>query len=149
VRYPFSCFLQESRPSYRDRPAFLDWDAFVQLTSASGQMQCDQPEGRGASGSKRCLQRKTGCGECRRISAEFFLANCPDVKMDGSGDGVPCEKQWCGDQRCRSASKALRIAGDIGLSVAQPPVLAVDPALSIEVARSSIEALGGLLESTA
>jgi len=21
---------------------------------------------------------------------EFFLANCPGVKMDGGGDGVPC-----------------------------------------------------------
>ena len=30
--------------------------------------------------------------------AEFFLANCPGVKMDGGGDGVPCEKQWCGDR---------------------------------------------------
>ena len=27
--------------------------------------------------------------------AEFFLRNCPDVKMDGDNDGVPCEKQWC------------------------------------------------------
>jgi hypothetical protein len=33
----------------------------------------------------------TSCDE-----AEFFLENCPDVKMDGEGDGVPCEKQWCG-----------------------------------------------------
>ena len=30
--------------------------------------------------------------------AEFFLANCPGLKMDGGGDGVPCEKQWCGDR---------------------------------------------------
>jgi len=30
--------------------------------------------------------------------AEFFLANCPGVKMDGGGYGVPCEKQWCGDR---------------------------------------------------
>ena len=30
--------------------------------------------------------------------ATFFLQNCPGVKMDGEGDGVPCEKQWCGRQ---------------------------------------------------
>ena len=30
--------------------------------------------------------------------AEFFLADCPGVKMDAGGDGVPCEKQWCGDR---------------------------------------------------
>jgi hypothetical protein len=35
----------------------------------------------------------TSCEE-----AEFFLANCPGVKMDGGGDGVPCEKQWCGNR---------------------------------------------------
>jgi hypothetical protein len=33
----------------------------------------------------------TSCAE-----AMYFLKNCPDVKMDGEGDGVPCEKQWCG-----------------------------------------------------
>jgi hypothetical protein len=28
--------------------------------------------------------------------ATFFLRNCPDVKMDGDGDGIPCEQQFCG-----------------------------------------------------
>jgi hypothetical protein len=45
--------------------------------------QCD--------GRTRCSQM-TSCEE-----ATFFLRNCPDVKMDGEGDGVPCESQWCGD----------------------------------------------------
>jgi hypothetical protein len=35
----------------------------------------------------------TSCEE-----AEFFRTNCPGVKMDGGGDGVPCEKPWCGDR---------------------------------------------------
>ena len=26
-----------------------------------------------------------------RAEAEFFIRNCPDVKMDGDNDGVPCE----------------------------------------------------------
>jgi len=43
-------------------------------------------------GRVHCSQM-TSCEE-----AEFFLANCPGVKMDGGGDGVPCEKQWCGDR---------------------------------------------------
>jgi hypothetical protein len=43
-------------------------------------------------GRTHCSQM-TSCEE-----AEFFLANCPGVKMDGGGDGVPCEKQWCGDR---------------------------------------------------
>lgn len=32
----------------------------------------------------------TSCQE-----ATFFLRNCPGTKMDGNGEGVPCEKQWC------------------------------------------------------
>ena len=28
--------------------------------------------------------------------ATFFTKNCPNTKMDGDGDGIPCEKQWCG-----------------------------------------------------
>ena len=37
-----------------------------------------------------CAQM-TSCEE-----ATYFLQNCPGVKMDGEGDGVPCERQWCG-----------------------------------------------------
>jgi len=33
----------------------------------------------------------TSCEE-----ATWFRRNCPGVKMDGEGDGVPCERQWCG-----------------------------------------------------
>lgn len=32
----------------------------------------------------------TSCAE-----ATYFLRNCPNVQMDGDGDGVPCERQWC------------------------------------------------------
>lgn len=41
-------------------------------------------------GRTRCSQM-TSCGE-----ATFFLKNCPGTEMDGDGDGVPCEQQWCG-----------------------------------------------------
>ncbi|EPF21158.1 MAG: excalibur calcium-binding domain-containing protein [Microcystis aeruginosa Ma_MB_F_20061100_S19] len=41
-------------------------------------------------GRTHCSQM-TSCAE-----ATFFLRNCPNVKMDGDGDGVPCESQWCG-----------------------------------------------------
>ena len=27
--------------------------------------------------------------------ATFFINNCPNTKMDGNYDGVPCESQWC------------------------------------------------------
>lgn len=44
--------------------------------------QCD--------GRQHCSQM-TSCEE-----ATWFLQNCPNTKMDGEGDGIPCENQWCG-----------------------------------------------------
>ncbi len=43
--------------------------------------QCD--------GRKYCSQM-TSCSE-----AKLFLKYCPGMEMDGNGDGVPCEQQWC------------------------------------------------------
>ena len=40
-------------------------------------------------GRTHCSQM-TSCAE-----ATYFLKNCPDTKMDGNNDGIPCEKQWC------------------------------------------------------
>ncbi|MEO7072419.1 MAG: cold shock domain-containing protein [Rhodanobacter sp.] len=40
-------------------------------------------------GRTRCPQM-TSCAEAR-----FFLKQCPGTKMDGDGDGEPCEQQWC------------------------------------------------------
>lgn len=40
-------------------------------------------------GRQHCSQM-TSCEE-----AEFFIKNCPDTKMDGDNDGIPCESQWC------------------------------------------------------
>ncbi|MCX8759367.1 excalibur calcium-binding domain-containing protein, partial [Vibrio parahaemolyticus] len=27
----------------------------------------------------------------------FYLSNCPNVKIDGDNDGIPCESQFCGN----------------------------------------------------
>ena len=50
--------------------------------AASSRFHCD--------GRRYCSQM-TSCEE-----AKYFLDHCPTVKMDGDGDGVPCEDQWCG-----------------------------------------------------
>jgi len=39
---------------------------------------------------RRYCSQMTSCGE-----AKFFIQNCPNTQMDGNGDGVPCEQQWC------------------------------------------------------
>lgn len=43
--------------------------------------QCD--------GRQHCSQM-TSCRE-----AKLYLNNCAGMKMDGDGDGIPCEEQWC------------------------------------------------------
>ena len=35
------------------------------------------------------------CSQMRSSAeADFFLKNCPDTKMDGDNDGIPCERQF-------------------------------------------------------
>lgn len=42
----------------------------------------------------RCDARKH-CSQMKSyLEAKFFLDNCPDTKMDGDGDGIPCEQQF-------------------------------------------------------
>ena len=39
---------------------------------------------------------RTMCSQMRSCAeATYFLKHCPGTKMDGDGDGVPCEQQWC------------------------------------------------------
>jgi hypothetical protein len=44
-------------------------------------------------GRTRCTQM-TSCDEAR-----YFIEHCPNTKMDGDDDGVPCEDQWCNHLR--------------------------------------------------
>ena len=40
---------------------------------------------------------KTHCSEMTSCDeARFCLNNCSGTQMDGDGDGIPCERQWCG-----------------------------------------------------
>lgn len=50
-------------------------------TSSTPKYRCD--------GRTHCSQM-TSCEE-----ATFFVRNCPNTKMDGDGDGIPCERQLC------------------------------------------------------
>ena len=49
--------------------------------AATSQFSCD--------GRQHCSQMRS-CDE-----ATYFIQHCPNTKMDGDGDGVPCESQWC------------------------------------------------------
>jgi hypothetical protein len=49
----------------------------------------NEPQRHRCDGRVYCSQM-TSCEE-----ATYFLKHCPGMKMDGDGDGIPCEKQWC------------------------------------------------------
>ncbi|MBV5347518.1 excalibur calcium-binding domain-containing protein [bacterium] len=51
------------------------------IASPTNLFKCD--------GRIHCSQM-TSCSE-----AKYFLSRCPGVKMDGDGDGIPCEDQLC------------------------------------------------------
>lgn len=41
---------------------------------------------------------KIYCSEMSSCAeAKFYIRNCSGTKMDGNNDGIPCEKQWCGN----------------------------------------------------
>ncbi|WP_437880281.1 excalibur calcium-binding domain-containing protein [Pseudomonas sp. LRF_L74] len=44
-----------------------------------------QAENFSCDGRQHCSQMRS------RAEAEYFLRNCPNTKMDGDHDGIPCE----------------------------------------------------------
>ncbi|HEX6637238.1 MAG TPA: excalibur calcium-binding domain-containing protein [Steroidobacteraceae bacterium] len=59
---------------------------------SDGEGQAGVPDYR-CDGREYCSQM-TSCKE-----ALWFIAHCPDMKMDGDHDGIPCETQWCSHLR--------------------------------------------------
>ncbi len=54
------------------------------------------PADRNAEKAVYSCQGKTRCTEMNSCEeATFYLNHCPDVKIDGDNDGIPCERQWC------------------------------------------------------
>jgi cold shock CspA family protein len=73
--------------------AYFGYGEYARHTTA--QPLAAQPAEAAESTTYRCdgrmhCSQMTSCAE-----AKFFLRNCPDVKMDGDRDGIPCEEQWC------------------------------------------------------
>ncbi|MGV8960083.1 MAG: excalibur calcium-binding domain-containing protein [Stenotrophomonas sp.] len=67
-------------PSMRPATSAAGLDTSSRQTPAAA-YQCD--------GRSHCSQM-TSCAE-----ATWFIRNCPNTQMDGNGDGIPCERQWC------------------------------------------------------
>ena len=75
--------LDDIPPTYVDSDATSTSVSTVKpvLTSSASRFTCD--------GRKHCSQM-TSCAE-----ATYFVQHCPNTKMDGNNDGIPCEQQWC------------------------------------------------------
>jgi hypothetical protein len=57
----------------------------------------DAPSGAAESTPEYACDGRTRCAEMRSCEeAKYFLQHCPGVKIDGDGDGIPCERQFCG-----------------------------------------------------
>lgn len=72
-------------------PTYVDSD--IEIASAPIVKPILNPETAAPSftcdGRQHCSQM-TSCAE-----ATYFSNNCPNTKMDGNNDGIPCEQQWC------------------------------------------------------
>ena len=84
----------------------LGWNAFQRHRSHQTRDADNSSEGffieHPGSTAKQALSNKFRCDGRQYCSqmisceeAKFFIQHCPDTKMDGDHDGVPCEKQWC------------------------------------------------------
>jgi len=77
----------QNRSSQRVKETFIYNEPTISQTiekiyvNPSQIYQCD--------GRQYCSQMSS-CEE-----ATYFLKHCPHPKMDGDGNGIPCEKQWC------------------------------------------------------
>jgi hypothetical protein len=62
----------------------------VRSAPASARVLPANPQGFTCDSRTHCSQMRS-CAE-----ATYFIRKCPNAEMDGDGDGVPCESQWCG-----------------------------------------------------
>jgi len=73
-------FYQSRRPESQPTPAanpMAEHQALIEEAKRVTQFRCD--------GRQHCSQMTS------RAEAKFFTQHCPNTKMDGDRDGIPCE----------------------------------------------------------
>ena len=77
---------------YRQARLLTETEEVVAETSAPVRLNRPKPLAQTFS-----CQGKTRCNEMTSCEeATFYLQNCPGTKIDGDGDGIPCERTLCG-----------------------------------------------------
>ncbi|WP_044619430.1 excalibur calcium-binding domain-containing protein [Gynuella sunshinyii] len=73
---------------YKDKfQNYSEFDSF-----ASKQLWFNESTSRSSSNSNYTCDGRVYCSQMRsRAEAVFFIRNCPNTKMDGDRDGIPCE----------------------------------------------------------
>jgi hypothetical protein len=75
---------------------YVDGTERASLRSASLPANAGEPDYRRPSVASFSCDGRTHCSQMTSCAeATFFIRNCPNTKMDGDRDGVPCEQQWC------------------------------------------------------
>ena len=76
--------------------AISAYDYFVSHKTDTNITYTSTPEKVEQQQSQFNCQGKTHCSEMTSCEeATFYINSCPGTKMDGDGDGIPCESQWC------------------------------------------------------
>ena len=93
------CITKEGRTIYGDIPQGTHCERLVpikgSLATVSGEYFGQNNNNRPSSDFK--CDGRTYCSQMKSCEeATFFLRNCPNTKVDGDNDGIPCERQWCG-----------------------------------------------------
>ena len=65
-------------------------ERLVEVAPHAAPKHLPAPSPYSCDGRTMCSQMNS-CAE-----ATYFIKHCPGTQMDGDGDGVPCEQQWCG-----------------------------------------------------
>ena len=74
--YGYTSYLQDRSVAEDSSATILE-----EIEAGADHYSCD---------GRRFCSEMTSCAE-----ATYFVRHCPDTQMDGNGDGVPCESQWC------------------------------------------------------
>lgn len=71
-----------------------DPDAAIADDSRASEFETVSPDA--SPGEIFSCDGRQHCSEMRSCAdAMWVLRNCPNTKVDGDNDGIPCERQWC------------------------------------------------------
>jgi len=77
--------------------AFIFYNKVIRTTPSPATYVSPEPRKEASEQIVYRCEGKVHCSQMRSCEeAMYYLENCPGTKLDGDGDGIPCESQWCG-----------------------------------------------------